>query len=138
MLLRYRAAPGPDPVLSSAAVIAGCSIGLLTRLLAARADRVLAMDIAAAALQQAHAHVPDHVHLRQGAVPADWPSGRFDLVVLSELGYYLDEKDCQQLASLAATSAGDLVAVHWRHPVEDYPSPASTSITSSNRRAVTD
>jgi SAM-dependent methyltransferase len=99
----------------------GCSTGLLTRLLAARSDRVLAMDISAAALQHAHTNVPDHVQLRKGAVPHDWPAGRFDLVVLSELGYYLDEKDCQQLARLAATSAGDLIAVHWRHPVEDYP-----------------
>jgi trans-aconitate methyltransferase len=99
----------------------GCSIGLLTRLLAARSDRVLAMDTSAAALRQAQTSVPDHVQLRKGTVPDDWPSGHFDLVVLSELGYYLDEKDCQQLATRAVTSAADLIAVHWRHPVEDYP-----------------
>ena len=100
----------------------GCSIGLLTRLLAARSDRVLAMDISAAALQQARTPMfPPTSSFDKESVPDDWPPGRFDLVVLSELGYYLDEKDCQQLASLAVTTAGDLVAVHWRHPVEDYP-----------------
>jgi SAM-dependent methyltransferase len=99
----------------------GCSIGLLTQLLAARSDRVLAMDISAAALRQARAALAAHVQLRQGSVPDDWPSGRFDLVVLSELGYYLDERRCQRTAELAVSSARDLVAVHWRHPVEDYP-----------------
>ncbi len=99
----------------------GCSVGLLTSLLATRSDRVLAMDISAAALQEARTVLPPYVQLRQGSVPADWPSGRFDLVVLSELGYYLDENDCQRMATLAVTAARDLVAVHWRHPVEDYP-----------------
>ena len=40
---------------------------------------------------------------------------------LSDLGYHLDEKDCHQLASLAMNTARDLVAVHWRHRVEDHP-----------------
>jgi SAM-dependent methyltransferase len=99
----------------------GCSNGLLTGLLAGRSDRVLAMDVSAAALQQARAGLPPNVELQQGSVPADWPSGRFDLVVLSELGYYLDENDCQQLATLAVSTGRDVVAAHWRHPVEDYP-----------------
>jgi SAM-dependent methyltransferase len=99
----------------------GCSLGLLTRLLAARSDRVLAMDISPAALEQARAGLPPPVQLQRGSVPADWPPGHFDLVVLSELGYYLDEKDCQRLATLTATAADDLIAVHWRHPVDDYP-----------------
>jgi trans-aconitate methyltransferase len=99
----------------------GCSIGLLTQLLAARSDRVLALDVSAAALQQARVSLPVHVQLRQGAVPHDWPTGHFDLVVLSELGYYLEKASCQQMAEMAAATARDLVAVHWRHPVDDYP-----------------
>ena len=54
----------------------GCSIGLLTRLLAGRSDPVLAMDVSAAALQQARAGLPPNVELQQGSVPADRPSGR--------------------------------------------------------------
>ncbi len=99
----------------------GCSIGVLTRLLAARSDRVLAMDISPVALRQAQAALPPNVRLQQGSVPTDWPSGRFDLVVLSELGYYLDENDCQRMATLAVNTGRDVIAVHWRHPVEDYP-----------------
>jgi SAM-dependent methyltransferase len=99
----------------------GCSIGLLSRLLAERCDRVVAMDVSAAALQQARNDLPPNVQLQQGSVPADWPSGRFELIVLSELGYYLDDEGCQQLADLAVRTARDVVSVHWRHPVEDYP-----------------
>ncbi len=99
----------------------GCSMGLLTHVLATRCDSVLAMDISARALEQARIDRPDNVELRLGSIPADWPPGRFDLIVLSEVGYYLDERDSRRLAQLAMTGARDLIAVHWRHRVSDYP-----------------
>lgn len=99
----------------------GCSIGVLTADLAARSQHVVAMDISPKALVEARRRLPPDVELRQGAIPADWPSGTFDLVVLSEVGYYLDSSDCRHLAELAVTSTHDLVAVHWRHPVKEYP-----------------
>jgi hypothetical protein len=58
------------------------------------------------------------------AVPGDWPGGRFDLIVLGELGYYLDRDDLDRLAALTVGSlepGGTLLAVHWRHLVADYP-----------------
>ncbi len=79
------------------------------------------MDISAIALAQARTNQLENVELVRGSVPADWPAGHFDLVVVSELGYYLDESDCRHLAERAVTTAGDLIAVHWRHRVEDYP-----------------
>jgi Nodulation protein S (NodS) len=99
----------------------GCSIGVLTSDLAARSDEVLSMDLSALALASARESVPPNVELRQGAVPAEWPTESFELVLLSEVGYYLDAPDCRRLGQRAAGSATDLVAVHWRHPVEDYP-----------------
>ncbi len=99
----------------------GSSIGVLSAELAGRADRVLAMDVSAAALRRAAETVPANVELVRGAVPENWPDRTFDLVVLSEVAYYLDPQHCQQLAELAVTSTRDLVAVHWRHPVPDYP-----------------
>ena len=99
----------------------GCSIGLLTASLAQRSGRVLAMDISVEALQRINAGLPANVELRQGAIPQDWPDGTFDLVVLSEVAYYLDTAACRRAAELACGSARDLIAVHWRHPVEDYP-----------------
>lgn len=99
----------------------GCSIGVLTSDLASRGDRVLSMDLSALALASAGETVPPNVELRQGAVPEDWPAESFELVVLSEVGYYLDSGDCRRLGERAAAGARDLVAVHWRHPVDDYP-----------------
>lgn len=99
----------------------GCSIGVLTSDLACRGDRVVSMDLSALALASARETVPPNVELRQGAVPDDWPAESFELVVLSEVGYYLDPDDCRRLGERAAAGAGDLVVVHWRHPVDDYP-----------------
>lgn len=112
----------PEPRYSSV-FEPGCSIGVLSAELASRSDHVLAMDISALALSVAARAVPPNVELRQGAVPDDWPRERFDLVVLSEVGYYLDEADCRRLGDLAARDASDLIVTHWRHPVADYPLP---------------
>lgn len=99
----------------------GCSIGMLTAGLAERVDRLLAMDVSSRALAVAAAGAPPAVQFRQGQVPRDWPGGDFDLVVVSEVAYYLTEAECRALAGCAAASAGELVVVHWRHPVADYP-----------------
>jgi SAM-dependent methyltransferase len=104
----------------------GCSNGVLTTLLAARCDSLLAADTAAAAVAIAQERLADtpHVEVRQLAVPSQWPDEEFDLIVLSELGYYLTVDDLGDLAALATRSLapdGTLVVVHWRHPVDDYP-----------------
>ena len=104
----------------------GCSIGVLTEGLAARCDRVLAVDGAEKALAVARARLAPHpgVRVRRERVPQWWPPERFDLVVVSEIGYYLDVTTLEALFDAAAGSleqAGDLVAVHWRLHAADYP-----------------
>ena len=100
----------------------GCSIGVTTASLAARVDHLVAMDVASHALEQArHAAIGGGVDFRLGRVPADWPDEHFDLVVISEVAYYSEEADCRKLAELACGSADELLVVHWRHPVADYP-----------------
>ncbi len=100
----------------------GCSIGVLTALLAERCDVLTALDPSTSALRSAATRVPAHVRLVQGVVPQDWPAGPYDLVVLSEVAYYLDDDGLDALLDLVRRDAsGDLVACHWRHPVTDYP-----------------
>ncbi|MGS0683573.1 PIG-L family deacetylase [Nakamurella sp. GG22] len=104
----------------------GCAIGVLTAELAERCDRLLATDIAAAPLERAKRRLSgmENVVLQQLGVPADWPAGPFDLVVMSEIGYYCDAHDLSVLIRRAVESLTDdgvLVACHWRHPVADYP-----------------
>jgi LmbE family N-acetylglucosaminyl deacetylase len=104
----------------------GCSIGLITEQLAGRCDAVLATDVAGAALEQAAARLAGHSHVRleQKSIADEWPAGSSDLVVLSEVGYYLAPEHLPVLAMRAAESLTDdgcLVACHWRHPVAEYP-----------------
>ena len=113
----------PAPVYSSALEI-GCSIGILTVALADRCSSLVALDPSAAALRAAAARVPPWVRLVQGGVPDDWPEGPYDLVVLSEVAYYLDAVDLERLLDRVENDlrpGGTVVACHWRHPVADYP-----------------
>jgi trans-aconitate methyltransferase len=103
----------------------GCSLGVLTELLAGRCDQLLAADISPQAVSGARNRLAryNNVTVDSWTLP-DWPAGPFDLIVLSEVGYYLDTDDLAAMLDSAVASlepAGDLVAVHWRHPVEDYP-----------------
>jgi hypothetical protein len=104
----------------------GCSIGVLTAGLAARCDDLLATDVDDSALSTARAALAgkDHVRVARLEVPGEWPDGLFDLVVVSELGYYLDPTALDLLLDRAVGSLsprGTLLACHWRHPVADYP-----------------
>lgn len=102
----------------------GCSVGVLTSGLAARCASLVAVDPSRAALESARSRVPASVQLLQAAVPDGWPAGSYDLIVLSEVGYYLDPPDLERLLDLVARDLapdGAVVACHWRHPVADYP-----------------
>jgi cyclopropane fatty-acyl-phospholipid synthase-like methyltransferase len=117
MLPRQRYAEAFEP---------GCSVGVLTELLAPRCDRLLACDVAAAAVSTAAArtaHLPQ-VRVERRAIPRDWPGGSFDLIVLSELLYYFGGEDLDRVlgrAVAALRTGGALLAVHWLHPVAEYP-----------------
>jgi trans-aconitate methyltransferase len=112
---RYRAAFEP-----------GCSIGVFTRMLAPRCGTVLACDLAAAAVRAAAArtaHLPQ-VQVERRDIPRQWPDGRFDLIVLSEILYYFGDHDLEQVLKHAVAALepdGTLLAVHWRHQVAEYP-----------------
>ena len=104
----------------------GCSIGVLSAGLAQRCDSLLASDLTDAAVATASHRLAGQpgVRVERRRLPEEWPSGQFDLVVLSELGYYLDQGALDRLvdASIGGLEpGGDLILVHWRHPVADYP-----------------
>jgi trans-aconitate methyltransferase len=112
----------PHPRFGTALEV-GSSIGVLTAGLAERCDRLVALEPSAVALAEARRQVPG-VDFRQGRVPDDWPSGTYDLVVISEIGYYLDTHDLSALLDYTSADLaedGFVVACHWRHWVEDYP-----------------
>ena len=103
----------------------GCSIGVLTEQLAGRSDALHAVDLSAAAVASARERLAGapHVRIDQADVAAGLPEGRFDLVVLSEVGYYFSADALAELIGRVRSSLADggtVLACHWRHPVDDY------------------
>jgi predicted TPR repeat methyltransferase len=103
----------------------GCSIGVLSEMLAARCDRLLAADLVGHALESARERLRGYRHVRveERAIPDQWPNESFDLIVLSEVAYYFDEAALREVLDAVARSSAQgahLVAVHWRGET-DYP-----------------
>ncbi|MVM28688.1 methyltransferase domain-containing protein [Spirosoma sp. HMF4905] len=104
----------------------GCSIGVLTRMLAERCSRLLAVDASELPLKMARerlAPYPD-VTIRQMKIPDEFPDTLFDLILLSEVGYYLSIPDlthARQLLIDHLSPNGHLLLVHWTPFVHDYP-----------------
>ena len=104
----------------------GCSIGVLTALLAPRCDRLLACDAVPGAVAAARARTAGQpgARVERLVIPGEWPAGSFDLIVFSELLYYFGDADLDQVLRLgtgALSPGGHLLAVHWRHPAPDHP-----------------
>jgi cyclopropane fatty-acyl-phospholipid synthase-like methyltransferase len=102
----------------ASALEVGCSIGVFTQLLAAKCDRLLAVDIATAPLAAARRRCADlrSVRFARMTVPKEWPAGRLDLIVLSEVVYYLSRDQVALLAQRIEHSlaeGGDVLLVHW-------------------------
>jgi SAM-dependent methyltransferase len=101
----------------------GCANGELTAALASRCDALLAADLHETAVRLARERVAGlpQVCVEQRRVPQQWPTeaGPFELIVISELAYYLDAADLETLAARIAASLtpdGTLLACHWRRP----------------------
>jgi cyclopropane fatty-acyl-phospholipid synthase-like methyltransferase len=114
----------PRPRYQSALEV-GCSIGVLTRLIASRCDAVLGIDAAQMPLIEARRRCADlpSVRFEQMFVPEQWPDGVFDLIVLSEVLYYLNREDVDRLAARVTGSLaprGAVILVHWTGST-DYP-----------------
>jgi SAM-dependent methyltransferase len=110
----------------------GCSVGVLTAQLASRCDRLLAVDVAEAALRQAReacAGLPN-VRFARMQIPADWPDGPFDLILLSEVLYYLSLEDVRRTArktGASLTPGGAALLVHWTG-LTNYPLSADAAV----------
>ena len=110
----------------STALEVGCSIGVFTRRLAARCDSLLSLDVSEAALQQARercAKLPQVRFARIG-IPQASPAGAVDLLMISEVAYFLTPEDTDRAARLLAARhlpGGHLVLVHFIPRVPEFP-----------------
>ena len=104
----------------------GCSIGVLSEMLAKRSDRLLSVDASELPLKTARERLAPYSHVTVGqmSIPNQFPDGPFDLILLSEVGYYLVMDDlhrARQLMLERTGPGGQLLLVHWTPVVHDYP-----------------
>lgn len=107
----------------------GCGNGDMTLALAGRCRRVTAVDVAKTAVRRCREHMlanhADGVQAVALRLPGAWPRippGGFDLMVISEMAYYLE--DAALARFLARTRASlrpgaELIACHWRGGFDD-------------------
>jgi trans-aconitate methyltransferase len=124
------AACGPGPFVS--ALELGGSIGVFSALLAPRCQRLVTIDVAPTAVASARRRLSDQPHVEAivGSIPADVPDDPLDLVVASEILYYLtDDALAGTLALLERTmiAGAVLVAVHWRPRGPERPRDAAAA-----------
>lgn len=95
----------------------GCGNGELARHVAPRCMRYTGVDAVACALDAARLVVPD-AEFVQAYLPCDLPDGPHDLIVLSEVLYFLDHDGLLSLGNQLAHRwpTAELVAVTWLGP----------------------
>lgn len=104
----------------------GGSIGIFSARLAPRCRALTTVDYSPTAVRAARIELAPHPQARAllGRIPEDLPGGAFDLVLASEILYYLDR------GAVAATlkwierrllPEGRLVCVHWRKSGPERP-----------------
>lgn len=114
----------------------GCSVGELGHDLLRRCGELVAVDEAQSAVDLARERLKGRATVVRASLPEEWerlegeaPGAPWDLVVLSEVGYFLSPRRLARLARRVG-GAGDgggasggptVVACHWRHPVEGWP-----------------
>jgi len=97
----------------------GCSIGVFTGRLATRCQHVVAIDFSLSALQLAGHHLQGvpNVDLLRADFPEETPPGSWDLVVCSEILYYLQPPQFEQAVGWIKTQLGygaSVLAASWR------------------------
>ena len=107
----------PHPLYQSGFEIGG-SIGILTEQLAHRCRSLLSVDVSTIAQSQAIkrcAHLTN-IDFQMMSVPQEFPDKSFDLIVLSEVGYYWCREDLEKAQNLMLDRLkpqGHLLLVHW-------------------------
>lgn len=104
----------------------GCSIGVLTQLLAQKSSYLLATDISEKALDLASKRCGnlENVSFKKLNFQNELPEDHYDLIMVSEVAYYLSPNDWEStmknLYNILKPD-GNIVLVHWLPEVHDYP-----------------
>jgi cyclopropane fatty-acyl-phospholipid synthase-like methyltransferase len=102
-----------------------CSIGELTALLATRCESLLATDVSPTAVNRARhrcAHL-ENVQIECQDLRTPPQAQAFDLIVLSEVGYYFGAVTLRSIGRRLAQAllpGGEMLAVHWLGHSRDH------------------
>ena len=104
----------------------GCSNGILSEKLARRCKKLLAVDASEIAVRNARKRLEAYpsVEVREMTIPDNFPDETFDLILLSEVGYFLNREDlivARDKMINALLPKGHLLLVHWTPYVEEFP-----------------
>jgi protein-L-isoaspartate O-methyltransferase len=103
----------------------GCSNGEMSALLAERCGALLSVDNAptAVALATDRTATAPNVVVRRMRVPEEWPQGGFDLIVVSEVAYYLAADQWGATIDRirgSLSDGGHVLLCHWTGQAEDF------------------
>ncbi|OAQ41765.1 methyltransferase [Pedobacter psychrophilus] len=104
----------------------GCSIGVLTKLLAKKCNHLLATDVSEKALEIAKKRCNDleNIQFKNISFPDQLPEEKYDLIVVSEVAYYLSSADwalaIDKMYNMLMEK-GQIALIHWLPEVHDYP-----------------
>ncbi len=120
---------GPGPF--TRALELGSSIGVFTAMLAPACRQLVSIDASSTAVADARHRLAEHPQARPivGRIPDAIPSGSYDLVLASEILYYLTPEELDGTLSTLGTRmtpGARLVAVHWRPSGPERPFDADT------------
>lgn len=103
----------------------GCANGFFSSRLADRTYQLVCLDANQKAVNLTKKRLENHGHIRIEckSVPDEFPNETFDLIILSEVAYYLSQNELDQLIlklQQALNDGGMLLTCHWRHPIEHF------------------
>jgi SAM-dependent methyltransferase len=104
----------------------GGSIGVFTEQLSHRCGSLLSVDVSTTAQEQAknRCRSLENVRFQIVSVPEEFPDESFDLIILSEVGYYWSLTDLEKAKNLILAHLqpkGHLLLVHWTVDAEVLP-----------------
>lgn len=103
----------------------GCSNGHLSIHLAQRAEELVCIDVSESAVQLASERLQEfeHVVVENRKIPEDYSIQKFDLILISEMAYYLSANELHQFIEKLKHSlndCGEILCCHWRHEIQDF------------------
>jgi phosphoglycolate phosphatase-like HAD superfamily hydrolase len=123
---KYQATLAALPKQYNNAFEIGGSIGVLTEQLADKCKSLLCVDASKIAQEQAIERCKhlSQVRFEVMCLPQQFPEEMFDLILVSEVGYYLSWEDlltARQMILEHLQPGGHLLLVHWTLFAQDYP-----------------